>query len=253
MAEAADASLSWRVEQTELNAWPALQEILFGSWVLRFGAGLSRRANSVNPLVPEAVGGDDLIAACEPHYHRHNLPPIFRVLSFLDPALDARLAARGYRAEGLSLTLYGDLAATPPPADAEVQLLAEPAREWCAAMARLQGYSADQARTYAGIVGRIAVPARFAALFVDGAPAALAYGALHDGILCYESVVTDPAQRRHGHARRVLLALAAWAAAAGAGGACLQVEAGNAPALPLYHSLGLRTELYRYHYRRAPD
>jgi ribosomal protein S18 acetylase RimI-like enzyme len=245
--------LAWRVEQTELNAWPALQEIFFGSWVLRFGGGLSRRVNSVNALVPDAVGGDAVIAACEAHYRRRGLPPIFRVPSFLDPALDARAAARGYRAEGLSLTLYGDIAGMAPLADAEVRLLAMPAAEWCAAMARLQGYSADQARIYARIVGRIAVPARFAALEVDGAPAALAYGAVHDGILCYESVVTDPAQRRRGHARRVLRALAAWAAAAGATAACLQVEAGNAPALPLYHSLGLGTELYRYHYRRAPN
>jgi ribosomal protein S18 acetylase RimI-like enzyme len=54
--------------------------------------------------------------------------------------------------------------------------------------------------------------------------------------------------------RQVLLiaALAAWGRDEGAVGACLQVEAGNASALALYDGFGLKTELYRYHYRRAP-
>jgi GNAT superfamily N-acetyltransferase len=135
--------------------------------------------------------------------------------------------------------------------DAEVRLLAEPSSEWLAAMASLQRYSPLQADTYRRIVGAIALPARFALVAADGAPAALAYGAIHDGLLCYESVITDPRRRRQGLARRVMAALAAWARAGGAGGVCLQVEAGNAPARALYAGMGLR-EVYRYHYRRAP-
>lgn len=40
-----------------------------------------------------------------------------------------------------------------------------------------------------------------------------------------------------------------WAAQNGAQGACLQVFAGNHPAIGLYESLGFAQELYRYHYR----
>ncbi len=81
--------------------------------------------------------------------------------------------------------------------------------------------------------------------------AALAYGAIHDGLICYESVVTDPSRQRRGYARRVISSLAGWAADRGAQGACLEVEAANAPARALYEALGFE-ELYRYHYRRAP-
>lgn len=96
------------------------------------------------------------------------------------------------------------------------------------------------------------LPAAFAGLAVDGEPVALAYGAIHRGLLCYESVVTAAGQRRKGYARRVLAALAAWAQRNGATAATLQVEASNAPSRALYRSIGMTTELHRYHYRREP-
>ena len=46
--------------------------------------------------------------------------------------------------------------------------------------------------------------------------------------------------------------VAAWARERGAAGACLEVEAHNAPARTLYDSVGLKREVYRYHYRREP-
>ena len=81
---------------------------------------------------------------------------------------------------------------------------------------------------------------------------ALAYGAIHDRLLCYESVIADPRRQRRGYARRVIASLAAWAKDQGAEGACLEVEAHNTAALALYDLVGLKTELYRYHYRREP-
>lgn len=246
------APLAWQVEETELNAWPALKEIYLDGWVLRFGGGVSRRANSANPLSLGSRGGDALIAACESQYRRHKLPTLFRIVSLLGRDFNDRLAARGYTAEGETLTLHGRIAATPAAPDLQVTLLPRPTARWCAAMAALQGHDAVQARVYRRIVDRIALPGRFAMLTDDGAPAALAYGVMQHGLLCYESVVTDPARRRRGYSRRVLAALAAWGRGEGATGACLQVQADNAPALPLYHSLGLTRELYRYHYRREP-
>jgi ribosomal protein S18 acetylase RimI-like enzyme len=133
-----------------------------------------------------------------------------------------------------------------------VRLLPSPEAEWLAAMARLQGHTPAQAATYRRIVGAIALPTRFALLTEGGAAAGLAYGAIHDGLLTYESVITDPALRRRGLARRVIASLAAWAQGSGVTGACLEVEAGNAPALALYAGFGLGTELFRYHYRREP-
>src|SRR5581483_7275081 len=53
------------------------------------------------------------------------------------------------------------------------------------------------------IVAAVMLPAAFAALDGEAGIAALAYGVIHRGHLCYESVVTDPGQRRRGrHERR---------------------------------------------------
>ena len=76
---------------------------------------------------------------------------------------------------------------------------------------------------------------------------------LQGGLMCCESIVTAPSFRGQGYARRLMQALCAWAASEGTQGVCLQVVAGNAPAFALYRGLGIATELYRYHYRRAPD
>jgi N-acetylglutamate synthase len=246
------ASLAWRVEETCLNAWPALRQVFLDGWVLQFSEGLTRRANSANPLRADCNRTDTLIPACEALFRRQLLPTIFRLPSIIDSELDERLDALGYGSEGESWVLYGNIDAVASTRDPEVQLLAHPTREWFWAMGALQRQTTEQSGIYRRIVGAIVIPAAFAALAIDGEFVALAYGALHNGLLCYESVITDADRQRRGYGRRVIATLAAWAKDEGARGACLQVEAGNAPALALYDAIGLKTRLYRYHYRREP-
>lgn len=245
-------SLAWRVEKTCLLAWPALEQASVGDWSLRFSAGLTRRANSANPRGPEICDFEVAIAAIERLYRDRGLPPIFRTPTLIDPAVDRRLEALGYAAQGESLTLFGAIEDVVRTENAGVEFSARPGPEWLAAMGELQGRSAEQNAVYEAIVGSLAVPAVFVGLRRGGRLAALAYGALHDGLLCVESVVTKEEERGRGHGRRVLAALFAFAEREAARGVCLQVEAPNAPARRLYHSLGLKDELYRYHYRREP-
>jgi GNAT superfamily N-acetyltransferase len=245
----AKPALEWRVEEACLNAWPALREVLLDGWLLRFSGGLTRRANSANPLRPASHADR---RACETLYRRLGLPTIFRVLSLIDPLVDERLARAGYIGEGESCALYGPIEDIAAARDPRVRLLNRPTPEWFAAMAVLQNHSSEQAAIYRQIVGQLAIPAAFAALSDGGIIVALAYGALHNGFLCYESVITDSRRRRQGWGRRIIHALAAWARDRGAVGACLEVEARNAPARALYHAAGLKKELYRYHYRREP-
>jgi GNAT superfamily N-acetyltransferase len=242
-------ALEWRVEEACLNAWPALREVLLDGWLLRFSDGQTRRANSANPLRP--VSSVDR-PAFEALYRRLSLPTIFRVLSLIDASIDDCLAEAGYTREGESCVLYAPIADVETARDPDVQLLDQPTQEWFAAMAALQTHSTQQAATYWRIVSQLAVPAAFAALSNEMGTVALAYGAIHNDLLCYESVITDSNSRRQGYSRRIVAALAGWAKDQGITGACLEVEAHNLPALALYNAVGLKRLLYSYHYRREP-
>jgi N-acetylglutamate synthase len=181
------------------------------------------------------------------------LPTIFRVTTLIDPSVDGRLAEAGYTREGESCVLYGSVDDLGAARDPDVRLLSDPTPAWFTAMAALQNHSPRQAQTYRSIVGQIAIPSVFAALSAEGDVAALAYGAVHNGLLCFESVITARRLRRRGYSRRIVTSLAAWAKETGAQGACLEVEAGNTAARALYDAIGLKRELYRYHYRREPQ
>ena len=54
-----------RIEELSINAWPALQTMLYAGWVLRFAAGYTRRANSINPLYGSTIEVGEKIQACE--------------------------------------------------------------------------------------------------------------------------------------------------------------------------------------------
>ena len=98
--------LRWRIEETCFNAFPSLQQVLFGNWLLRFSAGLSRRANSANPLRPEgadiAANGTSLLSpecwplGCRPPTYRVIDSPVkLQCVSLRGKATPARLGAGG--------------------------------------------------------------------------------------------------------------------------------------------------------------
>jgi N-acetylglutamate synthase len=250
--------VAWAAEEAAINGFPPLRQVVVDGWMLRFSRGIRRTANSVTPLREPSADIGEVIAAAEALYVAQNLPVIFRIPSFVDPAADRQLDARGYTAEGESCIIEGSLdpivaSATPFGGVDAVQLAPRPTDDWLAAMARLQGQNPEFHAGYREIVSGVTLPVAFAELSVEGAAAALAYGVIHRGMLCFESVVTDTAHRRKGFSRRVLGALAAWAQRNGATKSTLQVEAHNTPGRTLYHSIGMTTELHRYHYRRAPN
>jgi ribosomal protein S18 acetylase RimI-like enzyme len=249
-----DRALAWRVEDACLNAWPSLRSVLHRDWLLRFGGGLSRRSNSVNPLRDDPAPLDAQLADFAELYRAQNLPLIVRLLSILDPQIERALDRAGFAAEGETCTLFGDLSLLPSPCpDPAAEVLSTASAEWLAAMSRLQQHSPEKAATYRRVIDLIALPAGFAAVRRDGEIVATAYGALHDGLLCCESVVVGDQHRGQGIGRQLITALLNFAVARGTGGACLQVEASNTAGRALYRSVGLTTELHRYHHRRAPD
>lgn len=247
-----DDSLIWQLEELYTAAWPPLRREIVGDWLVKFAPGVSRRANSANPLRTELRDVDATIATCEQHYRDSGMPALFRVLSVNTPEAGARLDRLGYKPEGETVNLCCRIDEAVARRDADVTILPHPSGEWLDAMTEAQGYIGEKKDTYGRIVEAIAIPAAFVVLRHEGAMAALAYGAMDRGVMCLESVITAAPYRGRGLATRALSALIDWAASRGAEAVCLQVEATNERGIRLYRCLGLKQELYRYDYRREP-
>jgi len=248
-----EGDLVKRVEEACLNGWPALREVVFDGWLIRLADGHTRRTNSVNLLSAGTLPLDRKIRYCEAVYAAQGLPTIFCVPSTADPALGRALDARGYGLpEDESRVLFMAFPEHPHWPSAGVALEERaPGEAWLQALARLHGQSEPTQRTHRKILDSLVLPSVFAAVHCEGQPRALAFGVVHDGIVCVNSVVTDPAFRRQGLGRQAVSAVLAWAKErCAAKGACLAVVAENAAARALYDTLGFEREVYSYHYRR---
>lgn len=245
------------IEEVCLNAWPALQEVHYDGWLVRFADGLTKRTNSANAVRRGVLPIRDKIAHCEDLYRAQARPAIFRVLSYLDCGLDGALSGRGYRRLDETLTLYADYSIAPA---ANPLLPVEltptpPSAEWLDARRRFQGLDNADGATLEKILGVLAIPAIFGAVRDEaGRIVSIAKGAVHNGIVCLNLVATDPAAQRRGYSRACVSGVLAWAAREFAvRGACLQVLASNTPAIALYRQLGFTLDAYRYHYWLRDD
>jgi GNAT superfamily N-acetyltransferase len=246
--------LHTQVEETCMNAWPALKEIFYDGWLIRLANGQTRRTNSVNVIGKGNRALSDKIAYCEDIYRSHGQPPYFRILSTGAKDLDLALDARGYAKEDETCTLFMNFRKDHPP-DPDDSIVVDihegrPPASWLHAHRILSRRTPEEARALHAVLDNLAIPVFFGeSRDENGNIGSVAYAAIHERMMCLQWVVTDPEQRRRGLSRATLSALLQRGQEMGATGACLQVVAANVSAIRLYESLGFSCELYRYHYR----
>jgi ribosomal protein S18 acetylase RimI-like enzyme len=238
-----------------MNAWPALQTILHGGWVMRLSSSHTKRANSVNAIDP-ATQFESLRAAAERLYASHHLPTIFRLSPLADPAIDQALEQAGYTKSDPSLVLHTALTTTQTTPD--IEITPTPSAEWLTGSAEANNIPPHLRPIHDRMVTAIALPAAFAIIRAPGrAPGrapdrtnnrAIGFGlAVHErGAVGLFDIIINPPDRGHGHGRRIANALLHWGHQAGAHTAYLQVTEANRIATALYQSLGFEAA---YHYR----
>ena len=249
MAVADRDAFERRVEECSLNAWPALQQVLFDGWILRFADGYTKRANSVNPIYPSKLDLEAKVSACERIYCDRGLRPIFRLTSFAAPqGLDAALDARGYQVidptRVLCLALrdrHWAVAACPDLVDEELD-------DWMSVFWAISGHDPASRSTHRRMLNSIVGARRLIILRDGGEPVACGLGVLEDEFLGLYDIVVSSQHRRRGHGTSLLRGLIKWASDRGAESAYLQVMESNEAARCLYAGLGFRG-LYRYWYR----
>lgn len=237
------------LEELSMNAWPALQTILYDGWVLRFAEGYTRRANSVSPLYDQPGSLEERVRTCEDLYRGQDLPVVFKMTEASLPAnLEAFLAARGYQAEARTSVQLLDLSGWPINAEGDRQSTSISLSDWLPIHSGMRGLDDRKTSIHGRMLSLLLVDACFAALVVDGEPAACGLGVAQNGYVGLFDIVTGESHRRKGYGERLVRSLLIWGKQRGASRAYLQVMLDNMPALRLYEKLGFE-DAYQYWYR----
>lgn len=237
------------LEELALNAWPALQTVLYDGWLLRYARGYTRRANSVQPLYASIADTLEKVAYCERFYGDRGLDTVFKLTHESNPSgLDELLASRGYVMEAPTSVQTLDLQDVPMPTFAPISADIEVTSGWLGDLAKFNGIPDSLIPTVKRLLQSIVPDHVFIALREGDTNIALGLGVLDRGVLGLFDLVTAPEWRSQGLGRQLTLHLLQWGKNHGAGSAYLQVQMDNGPALRLNHSLGF-TERYQYWYR----
>jgi N-acetylglutamate synthase len=238
------------LEELSMNAWPALQTMLYDGWVLRFSDGYTKRANSANPLYEGVLDSNEKIDACERLYSGRGLDTIFKLTRASFPAdLDETLSARGYRLESESAVMTLELPSVTPEPEGPAALSPDVSDAWLSAFCEMNHLDDKKKRTAEQMLLNV-IPRKCLAAISNGERKVVACGmaVLQGGHVGLFDIATREDFRRQGYGRRVTMSLLHWAKDNGARTAYLQVEVRNQPAMNLYSGLGF-AEAYRYWYR----
>ena len=221
-----------RVEHAAALAWPGIEQQRLGGWLLRFGHGSTRRANSAVPL--EAPVSTDMRPIID-WYAARGVPPLVAVPDRLF-RFPPHVAT-----DGENLVMTRDIG--PTQVDGAVTLASRPDDNW------LRIYQRD-------------VPADVLSAVIDGevafatiAGAAVGRAAVTvspDGTrwVGLSALRVEEDARRRGHARSLCSALLAWGADNGATRAHTQTVVENTSATRLFESMGFAVH-HRSRYVRA--
>src|SRR5262249_40996497 len=201
-----------RIEEASLNAWPALQQMIFDGWLLRFAKGYTKRANSVNPLFGSSLNAEEKIDLCERLYAEKKQPTIFRLTPFaFPPDLDQVLARRHYRCVDLTSVQHRDLRGQAMQAESSVELRDETVDHWLDTFCRLSAAPRAQHHTHQAILLAIPTTRLLAVLADSDTIVACGLGVLEHEYFGLFDLVTGPQQRNKGYGAKLVVNMLRWA------------------------------------------
>jgi ribosomal protein S18 acetylase RimI-like enzyme len=206
------------LEHAAALAWPGAEHEWLDGWLLRFGHGITRRANSAVPLGFSTAAG---IGAVIEWYAARGVAPLLAV-----PDRLLRVSA-GVPIDGENLVMTGEL--DEPVGD--VSIAQAPGEDWL----RLYQRAVPVDVLTAVVDGEVAFAQLGGAAVGRAAVTAAPDGARWVGL---SAVHVVEEARRAGLARRLCGALLAWGGEHGAQRAYVQVLADNTAAITLYESMG---------------
>ncbi len=248
-----DETLMSRVEDAGLNASAPPQQRWLDGWLVRYLPGKARRARCINALAAGRLPVVDKLAMAAEVYREAQLPMIFRLTRFTQPAgLDAELERLGHvLVDHTQVMIRPDLSGLAHrPLPAGLQWTPLQGADFADAVGELRGSPAEHRISHALRLQHSPVPYQGYAIRreVDGAVLACGQLAREADLVGLYDVFTHPVARGQGLAGLLCERLLSISALQGAEVAYLQVEAENLAAQAVYRRLGFAAA-YGYHYR----
>lgn len=242
-----------QLEQSFLKAWPAFEEQVDGGWLWRAANGYTKRANSAQAMDPDDVtSAPERLALFADWARARGNQPVFRVTPLAGTGVIGALNTLNWQSFAPSVVMATPVGARFNPKH-DCQNLPPTEELWISGQAEIAGFGQQTQDDLGRILAQVGLPTNGVLVHDDaGRPAASALTTVSDGIGVYLNVVVRPDLRGKGFGRSVMQSALNWSRDAGAKWAAMQVIAENKAALALYRGLGF-DEIYRYHYRQAPD
>jgi GNAT superfamily N-acetyltransferase len=213
------------LEYAAARAWPGVEQQWVDGWLLRYGHGSTRRANSAVPL--EVRGDLSALPAIIDWYSARGTAPLL-----VAPDRLFRVPT-GVPVDGENVVMTTDLAITEP--GPTISMAPHPDERWLGIYERDVPVDVLTAVVEGEVVFATRADAAVGRAAVTSAPDGSRWAGL-------SAVHVVEAHRREGHARALCAALLGWAADRGATRAYVQVLSDNAPAIGLYEAMGFTTQ-----------
>lgn len=237
------------IEEMSLNAFPALQNMVYDGWVLRFANGYARRANSINPLYFSNENINQKIKNCEEIYNARNLDVIYKITPNVYPSnLDSILEDLQYRLDATTSLQVLEIDDISESTNEDIICSNDINEEWLNYFCAIGNISDNNRAILQSMLKNIIPQKYFVLLQVDGKNIGCGLGVLDNEFIGIFDIIVDKDYRNKGYGRELVLNLLKLGKEHGAKKAYLQVMMNNPSALKLYSNIGFK-EAYKYWYR----
>ncbi|AIU31288.1 Acetyltransferase [Corynebacterium ulcerans] len=240
------------IETATAKAFPGIEHIWCGQWLMRSGDGITERSNSAAPLGHTAMFTPIPLEEIHAFYKRHNLPTRVLIPERIGAMAEKLVAQPGWTLGPEIIVMTRDLDDLPATtSDWEFRIDDQPDHDWLS----LYNFRGEPLPEHALdlLRGEIDGTMGFGRLLTpEGETVAITRGTITDDYLGYSAVEVAQAYRRRGLGTELGKHMLHWGAREGATRAYLQVIAANAAGIGLYEKLGF-VEHHRHRYAEAAN
>ena len=239
-------------QELSIITWPPKIILNLNGWKIRISEGVTKRANSVSPMLYTGNNLEADITQVERFYQEKNLPPTFQVPDgFQPPELKDLLISSGYEAIDETIVMITDIIEMQKSPDAigyEFVHFEEDLEEWISAFKTLREDKSDEIEGFRQIIDR-ATKSNVCYYLAKKNEEYVAIGlTISEGsYMGIFNMFTHQEHRRKGIAQALISMMIDWGEINLIDQVFLQVEADNPGAIQLYKKIGFK-EKFRYRY-----